>query len=75
MSSRRPTASACKGVCTATLRSAIRRVLIVSAMGVPQRFYADFAEWLASQGHAVMSFDYRGVGESRPAAHASRCAA
>lgn len=45
-------------------------VLIVSAMGVPQRFYADFAEWLAAQGHAVMSFDYRGVGASRPEAHA-----
>ena len=44
-------------------------VLIVSAMGVPQRFYADFAEWLASQGHAVMTFDYRGIGASRPAAH------
>jgi len=42
-------------------------VLIVPAMGVPQRFYADFAEWLASQGHAVMSFDYRGMGASRPA--------
>jgi predicted alpha/beta hydrolase len=42
-------------------------VLIVPAMGVPQRFYADFAEWLVSQGHAVMSFDYRGMGESRPA--------
>lgn len=45
-------------------------VLIVSAMGVPQRFYADFAEWLAAQGHAVMTFDYRGVGASRPEAHA-----
>jgi predicted alpha/beta hydrolase len=42
-------------------------VLIVPAMGVPQRFYADFAEWLTSQGHAVMSFDYRGMGASRPA--------
>ena len=42
-------------------------VLIVPAMGVPQRFYADFANWLVGQGHAVMSFDYRGVGESRPA--------
>ncbi|HEX3139843.1 MAG TPA: alpha/beta fold hydrolase [Rhizobacter sp.] len=42
-------------------------VLIVAAMGVPQRFYADFAAWLVSQGHAVMSFDYRGTGESRPA--------
>lgn len=41
-------------------------LLIVPAMGVPQRFYGDFAEWLASQGHAVMSFDYRGIGASRP---------
>jgi predicted alpha/beta hydrolase len=42
-------------------------VLIAPAMGVPQRFYADFAEWLATQGHAVVSFDYRGMGASRPA--------
>ncbi|HET7792447.1 MAG TPA: alpha/beta fold hydrolase [Rhizobacter sp.] len=41
-------------------------VLIVPAMGVPQRFYAEFAEWLVQQGHAVVSFDYRGMGESRP---------
>lgn len=41
-------------------------VLIVPAMAVPQRFYADFAEWLVAQGHAVMTFDYRGVGDSRP---------
>lgn len=40
-------------------------VLVVPAMGVPQRFYADFATWLAEQGFAVMSFDYRGIGESR----------
>jgi predicted alpha/beta hydrolase len=43
-------------------------LLIVSAMGVPQKFYADFAAWLASQGHAVFTFDYRGIGDSRPAA-------
>jgi predicted alpha/beta hydrolase len=48
----------------ATCRAA---VLIVSAMGVPQRFYADFAQWLAGQGLAVMTFDYRGMGASRPA--------
>jgi predicted alpha/beta hydrolase len=48
----------------ATARSA---VLIAPAMGVPQRFYTDFAEWLAAQGPAVVSFDYRGMGESRPA--------
>ena len=43
-------------------------LLIVPAMGVPQRFYGDFAAWLAEQGHAVFTFDYRGVGASRPAA-------
>ncbi len=48
------------GACHAAL-------LIVPAMGVPQRFYAAFAEWLAAQGHAVFTFDYRGMGASRPA--------
>ncbi len=47
----------------AACRSAL---LIVPAMGVPQRFYADFAQWVAAQGHAVFSFDYRGMGDSRP---------
>ena len=43
-----------------------RAVLIVPAMGVPQRFYEAFARWLAGQGLAVMSFDYRGQGDSAP---------
>lgn len=43
-------------------------LLIAPAMGVSQRFYADFAQWLAAQGFVVMSFDYRGMGASRPAA-------
>lgn len=40
-------------------------VLIVSAMGVPQTFYASFARWLASEGFHVATFDYRGMGRSR----------
>ncbi|MEO8060039.1 MAG: alpha/beta fold hydrolase [Burkholderiales bacterium] len=44
-------------------------VLIGGAMGVRQDYYAPFAEWLAAQGYAVMSFDYRGMGDSRSAAH------
>ena len=40
-------------------------VLIAPAMGVPQAFYAAFAQWLAGQGWLVMSFDYRGMGASR----------
>ncbi|QTP53248.1 alpha/beta fold hydrolase [Billgrantia sulfidoxydans] len=41
-------------------------VLIAPAMGVPQRFYAPLAQWLARQGMAVATFDYRGMGASRP---------
>jgi predicted alpha/beta hydrolase len=41
-------------------------VLVAPAMGVPQHYYADFARWLSAQGHAVLTFDYRGVGASRP---------
>lgn len=44
-----------------------RAVLIVSAMGVSQRFYEAFALWLVGQSVAVMTFDFRGVGESAPA--------
>jgi predicted alpha/beta hydrolase len=39
-------------------------VLIAPATGVPQRFYFRFADWLASQGHPVLVFDYRGIGQS-----------
>lgn len=41
-------------------------VLIVSAMAVPQSFYADLARWLARQGWQVVTFDYRGTGDSAP---------
>lgn len=41
-------------------------VLIVSAMGAPQGYYRPFAQWLAAQGHFVATFDYRGIGRSRP---------
>jgi predicted alpha/beta hydrolase len=41
-------------------------VLLAGAMGVKQAFYADFATWLAQQGVHALTFDYRGVGASRP---------
>jgi len=41
-------------------------VLLVGAMGVDQQYYGAFATWLATQGFFVVSFDYRGMGESRP---------
>lgn len=39
-------------------------VLISPATGVKQHFYLRFARWLASQGHDVLVFDYRGIGLS-----------
>ena len=45
-------------------------VLIGGAMGVRQDYYAPFAQWLAAQGFAVMTFDYRGMGDSRAPAQA-----
>ncbi len=44
----------------------VRAVLLVGAMGVPQRFYEAYASWLAHQGLAVLTFDVRGVGDSAP---------
>lgn len=42
-------------------------VVIHSATAVPQGFYAGFAGALADRGLAVVSYDYRGTGLSRPA--------
>ena len=39
-------------------------VVFGPAMAVSQAFYAPFAAFLASQGYAVWTFDYRGTGES-----------
>ena len=38
--------------------------MIAAAMAVPQSFYASFARYLAGQGYAVWTFDYRGTGQS-----------
>jgi predicted alpha/beta hydrolase len=40
-------------------------VLIVPAMGVPQPYYADLANWLADHGYVAETFDYRGMGLSK----------
>jgi predicted alpha/beta hydrolase len=42
-------------------------VLIGAATAVPRQFYGKFASYLAEDGFAVLTFDYRGVGGSRPA--------
>lgn len=41
-------------------------VVIAGAMAVAQAYYAAFARWLAAQGHLAVTFDYRGIGFSRP---------
>ena len=39
-------------------------VVIAPAMAISQGFYTVFAKWLAGQGFASWTFDYRGTGES-----------
>jgi predicted alpha/beta hydrolase len=41
-------------------------VVISSAMGVARRYYRAFASYLATQGMTVVTYDYRGIGESAP---------
>ena len=44
-----------------------RAVLFQAAAGVKQEFYGKFAAYLATRGFAALTFDYRGIGRSRPA--------
>lgn len=41
-------------------------VLINSAAAVPRRFYRNLAGYIAARGCVVMTYDYRGIGGSRP---------
>jgi len=43
-------------------------VLINSATATPRKIYRRFAAYLALQGCAVLTYDYRGIGGSRPTA-------
>ncbi len=47
-------------------KAAVGLVLISAATGVPGRFYASFASALAERGLAALTYDYRGIGASRP---------
>lgn len=42
-------------------------VVIGSAAAVPRSYYARFARFIAQRGVPVLTFDYRGIGGSRPA--------
>lgn len=41
-------------------------VLINSATAVPRKIYRGFATYLAERGFAALTYDYRGIGQSRP---------
>lgn len=43
----------------------IAKIIIAPAMGAAQSYYQHIASWLTKQGFDVITFDYRGMGESR----------
>lgn len=49
------------------LEASDKIMLICSANGVLQRFYRDIATFWTTLGYTVYTFDYRGIGDSRPA--------
>jgi len=40
-------------------------VLLAGGLGIPQKYYSRFAIWLSQRGYQVMTFDLRGMYESR----------
>lgn len=51
----------------ATQQKPNARLIVAGATAVPQGFYKKFAEFAAAQGFETLTFDYRGIGKSRPA--------
>lgn len=43
-----------------------RALLFCAGTGFPRGFYVPLARFLAGRGHAVLCFDYRGIGDSAP---------
>jgi predicted alpha/beta hydrolase len=52
---------------TASSDAVRRAVVIHCGAGIPAASYSPFAEFLAAAGFAVLTYDYRGIGGSRPA--------
>ena len=52
--------------CPAVQQTVKKVVTINSATAVPQRYYKSFASYLADCGYTVITYDYRGIGASRP---------
>jgi predicted alpha/beta hydrolase len=40
--------------------------IVAGGTGIPRRYYARFAAWLAERGRPTLTFDYRDTGDSRP---------
>ncbi len=47
-------------------RTGVPLVVVGAATAVPRRYYGQFAAFLAAHGHPAITFDYRGVSQSRP---------
>lgn len=52
---------------TATSATPGACVLINAGAGIPATYYSRFASWLAAAEVPVLTYDYRGIGSSRPA--------
>ncbi len=47
--------------------NATKKIIVISsAIGVKQTFYAKYATYLANKGYLVFTYDYRGIGDSKP---------
>ncbi|MDN3389612.1 alpha/beta fold hydrolase [Pseudoalteromonas sp. APC 3691] len=42
------------------------KLVVAGATAVPQGFYKRFAQFASARGYETLTFDYRGIGESRP---------
>lgn len=47
-------------------------LVVAAALGVPRKIYAALARFLAARGYHVLTFDYRGIGDSRAGAPRGR---
>lgn len=45
----------------------VGRIVVAGATAVPQGFYRRFAQFASERGFETLTFDYRGIGRSRPA--------
>jgi len=50
----------------AAVPSSAHAVVVNAGAGIPARYYERFAAWLADRGAPTLTYDYRGIGASRP---------